>query len=270
MRMRRCLPVLLAPFVLTIPSTISAQTVTGSVGGTVTDSTGAVVPNAQVTAHNVATGVDAQATTNGAGIYSIRFLPIGQYEVTVQAPGFSTAKLPAFALEVDQTAKFDAHLQTGGATTTVDVQGDVAPILNTNDATLGFNLHCQHDPELSRSMDLDFSALTLYVPGAVSTVGTQGTTSIERSTYYTDSVNLNGNRAQANNYTLDGIDLNETFNNLIAYSPAPESLAGNQGPHRELACRLRQRERRRRGERAEERHQLASTAPPTATCRTTA
>ena len=51
-----------------------------------------------------------------------------------------------------------------------------------------------------------------------------GTTSIERSTYYTDSVNMNGNRAQANNYTLDGIDMNETFNNLISYSPAPESL----------------------------------------------
>jgi TonB-dependent Receptor Plug Domain/TonB dependent receptor len=55
-------------------------------------------------------------------------------------------------------------------------------------------------------------------------VGTSGTTSIERSTSYTDSINLNGNRAQANNYTLDGIDLNETFNNLIAYSPAPEAI----------------------------------------------
>ena len=54
--------------------------------------------------------------------------------------------------------------------------------------------------------------------------GTSGTQSIERDTSWTDSVNVNGNRAQANNYTLDGIDLNETFNNLIAYSPAPESL----------------------------------------------
>ena len=48
--------------------------------------------------------------------------------------------------------------------------------------------------------------------------------SIERSTYYTDTPNINGNRAQANNYTLDGIDMNETFNNLISYSPAPEAL----------------------------------------------
>src|SRR6202020_2152572 len=187
------------------------------------DSTGAVVPNAQVTAHNTATGVDTQATTNGAGIYSIRFLPIGVYEVTVQATGFATTKLPAFALEVDQTVKFDAHLQTGGATTTVDVKGDVAPILNTNDPTLGttFTANTVRNIPLNR---LDFSALTLYTRGTLTTYGTQGPTSIERSTFNSDIPTINGNRAQANNYTLDGIDLNETQNNLIGYSPAPESL----------------------------------------------
>jgi hypothetical protein len=100
---------------------------------------------------------------------------------------------------------------------------EAAPILNINDATLSgtFTTNTIQNSPLN---GLDFSALTLYVPGSVSTVGTSGTTSIERSLSYTDSVNLNGNRAQANNYTLDGIDLNETFNNLIAYSPAPESL----------------------------------------------
>ena len=223
MRIQRLLPVFLAIFMITITSSLSAQTVTGSIGGTVTDTTGAVVPNAQITAHNIATGIDTQATSNGAGIYSIRFLPIGQYEVTVQAPGFASAKLPAFALEVDQTVKFDAHLQTGGATTTVDVKGDVAPILNTNDPTLGttFTANTVRNIPLN---GLDFSALTLYTPGTVPTYGTQGPTSIERSTFNSDIPNINGNRAQANNYTLDGIDLNETQNNLIGYSPAPESL----------------------------------------------
>jgi Carboxypeptidase regulatory-like domain/TonB dependent receptor len=223
MRIQRLLPVFLAILMITITSPLSAQTVTGSVGGTVTDITGAVVPNAQVTAHNIATGIDTQATSNGAGIYSIRFLPIGQYEVTVQATGFAAAKLPAFALEVDQTVKFDAHLQTGGATTTVDVKGDVAPILNTNDPTLGttFTANTVRNIPLN---GLDFSALTLYTPGTVTTYGTQGPTSIERSTFNSDIPNINGNRAQANNYTLDGIDLNETQNNLIGYSPAPESL----------------------------------------------
>src|ERR1700727_2315871 len=223
MRIQRLLPVFLAILMITITSSLSAQTVTGSIGGTVTDSTGAVVPNAQVTAHNIATGIDTQATSNGAGIYSIRFLPIGQYEVTVQATGFAAAKLPAFALEVDQTVKFDAHLQTGGATTTVDVKGDVAPILNTNDPTLGttFTANTVRNIPLNR---LDFSALTLYTRGTLTTYGTQGPTSIERSTFNSDIPTINGNRAQANNYTLDGIDLNETQNNLIGYSPAPESL----------------------------------------------
>jgi hypothetical protein len=223
MRILRFLPVFFALFMLTIPSPLSAQTVTGSVGGTVTDPSGAVVPNAQVIAHNVATGIDTQATTNAAGIYSIRFLPIGEYEVTVQAPGFTAAKLPAFALEVAQTVKFDAHLQPGTTTTTVDVQGDVAPILNTNDPTIGttFTANTVRNIPLN---GLDFSALTLYTPGTVTTYGTQGPTSIERSTFNSDIPNINGNRAQANNYTLDGIDLNETQNNLIGYSPAPESL----------------------------------------------
>jgi hypothetical protein len=225
MRIRRCLPVLFALFVLTIPFSLSAQTVTGSVGGTVTDSTGAVVPNAQIIVHNTATGVDSQATTNSAGIYSIRFLPIGRYEVTVQAQGFTTQKLPAFALEVDQTVKFDAHLQAGGATTTVDVQGDVAPILNANDASLGLSLTSNQIQTIPLN-GRNFSSVTLYIPGAVATspTGFSGNNAIERSTQYTGIPNVNGNRAQANNYTLDGIDLNEVENNLIAYNPAPDAI----------------------------------------------
>ena len=66
--------------------------------------------------------------------------------------------------------------------------------------------------------------MTLYMPGAVTTYGTSGQTSFERSTYNSDTPNFNGNRAQANNYTLDGIDMNETYNNLISYSPAPQAL----------------------------------------------
>jgi hypothetical protein len=124
---------------------------------------------------------------------------------------------------VNRTAKIDAHLKPGTSATTVNVEGEVPPILNTSDPTLSgtFTANTIRNMPLN---GLDFSALTLYIPGAVSTVGTSGTTSIERSTYYTNSINLNGNRAQANNYTLDGIDNNETFNNLIAYSPAPDSL----------------------------------------------
>lgn len=203
-------------------SAAHAQTVTGTVTGIVTDTTGAVIPGAQVMAHNLDTNVDSSAITDSAGLYRIAFLPIGRYSVVVNAQGFGQQTVPAFQLEALQTPTFNLKLQPGGASETVTVS-DAAPILDTSDATLSSTFD-QNTIQNFPLNGLDFSAITLYVPGAVSTVGTSGTTSIERSTYYTDSVNLNGNRAQANNYTLDGIDINETFNNLISYSPAPESL----------------------------------------------
>ncbi len=206
---------------LAVPGLL-AQTVTGNITGEVTDPSGAVVPGAQVVAHNLDTGVASPATTNSVGLYRIDFLPIGRYQVGVQAPGFVSATLPAFSLEAQQTANFNVKLRLGSTATTVDVSG-ATPILNTNDAVIASTFTANTIQNFPLN-GLDFSALTLYVPGAVDTQGTSGTQSIERSTYYIDTPNINGNRAQANNYTLDGIDMNETFNNLISYSPAPEAL----------------------------------------------
>ncbi|MBV8436315.1 MAG: TonB-dependent receptor [Silvibacterium sp.] len=205
------------------PKAARAQTVTGNITGEVTDPGGAVVVGATVAARNVATGVESETATNQAGVYEIQYLPIGHYELTVKANGFTTQTVPAFALEIDQTVHFNVKLTVGSSTQTVSVNAAAAPILNTENATLSgtFTANAIQNFPLN---GLDFSALTLYIPGAVNTQGTSGTTQIERSTYYTDSINLNGNRAQANNYTLDGIDINETFNNLISYSPAPESI----------------------------------------------
>jgi hypothetical protein len=199
-----------------------AQTVTGTITGLVTDQSGAVIPGASVVARNIDTGVDSPTNTDSAGLYRIGFLPIGRYQVTVSATGFGTETVPPFSLEAVQTATFNVKLATGSVSATVQVSA-AAPILNTNDPTLGSTFTANTIQNFPLN-GLDFSALTLYIPGSVTTAGTSGTTSIERSTYYTDTVNLNGNRAQANNFTLDGIDMNETFNNLISYSPAPESL----------------------------------------------
>ncbi|ADW71165.1 TonB-dependent receptor [Granulicella tundricola] len=200
----------------------AAQTVTGTVTGMVTDPSGAVIPNAMVVAHNVDTGVDSNAKTDSAGLYRIAFLPIGHYTVAISGSGFGTQNVPQFTLEALQTTTFNVKLALGSSETTVNVS-EASEILDTNDATLSgtFTANTIQNFPLN---GLDFSALTLYLPGSVSTSGTGGTTSIERSLNNSDTVNLNGNRAQANNFTLDGIDDNETFNNLIAYSPAPESL----------------------------------------------
>ena len=163
-----------------------AQTVTGTVTGTVTDQSGAVIAGATVVALNADTGVASSATSDGAGVYRVSFLPIGRYQLTVQANGFSTQTVPPFQLEAVQTATFNVKLSVGTATQTVTVSDSNAPILNADNPTLSgtFTANTIQNFPLN---GLDFSALTLYMPGAVNTAGTSGTTSIERSTYYTDS-----------------------------------------------------------------------------------
>src|SRR3984885_15268039 len=174
--------ILIALAALFCAPAMHAQTVTGTITGTVTDPSGAVVAGASVLAHNTDTGVDSTVTTNSTGLYRIQFLPIGRYEVTVEAKGFDKETIPAFQLEVLQTVTFNVKLSIGSSAEVVNVS-EAAPILNTSDATLSgtFTTNTIQNFPLN---GLDFSALTLYIPGSVSTVGTSGTTSIERSTQY--------------------------------------------------------------------------------------
>ena len=211
--------------VLLALSSASGQTVTGSITGLVTDPSGAVVVGANVTAENAATSVKTSAQTNGAGVYTIRFLPIGTYSLTIEAKGFATQKVPPFALEIDQTAKVDATVKIG-ASSTVEVTAAFHPILDTTDATLGNTLstnEIQNIPLNGRN----FSSLTLYQPGSINTdpTGMSGNNAIERNTYNNGVVAINGNRQQENNYTIEGADNNEPQNNLIGYNPAPDAIA---------------------------------------------
>ena len=205
-------------------SPVLAQTTTGSVTGTVTDPSGAVIPGATVTVTNTATGVRTPTKSDAAGVYSLRFLPIGPYTVEVTAPGFTKLTVPQFALEINQTAKIDAHV-TVGASTSVEVQGGVAPILDTTDGTLGLSLDANEIATIPLN-GRNFSSLTLFQPGAVATdpTGLTSNNAIQRNTYNSGVVTINGNRAQDNTYTLDGISIDETQNNLIGYAPSPDAL----------------------------------------------
>jgi len=205
-------------------NTTQAQTVTGSITGQVTDPSGALVSGATVTAENVATAVKTTATTNSAGLYTIRFLPIGSYSLTVDDKGFSSAKVAPFPLEINQTAKIDVALKIA-STETVVVQGEAHPILNTTDSTLGVTLTTNEIANIPLN-GRNFSSLTLYQPGAVATdpTGLTGNNAIERNTYNSGVVTINGNRQQANNYMVEGADNNEPQNNLIGYNPAPDAI----------------------------------------------
>jgi hypothetical protein len=206
-------------------SSAFGQTVTGSITGQVTDPSGALVVGAAVTAENAATGVKTAAKTNESGVYTIRFLPIGTYTMTIEAPGFVRDRIEAFPLEIDQTARVDAKLKIG-ATTEVVVQETVHPILDTSDATLGNTLTTSEIENIPLN-GRNFSSLTLFQPGAIDTdpTGMTGNNAIERSTYNSGVASINGNREQGNNYTLEGADNNEPQNNLIGYNPAPDAIA---------------------------------------------
>ncbi len=201
------------------------QTVTGSITGEITDPSGALVSGATVTAENTATAVKTSTKTNASGVYTIRFLPIGTYTVTIDAKGFATESVSAFTLEIDRTAKIDAVLKIG-ASSTVDVRADFHPFLNTTDATLGNTLSTTEIENIPLN-GRNFSSLTMFQPGAVDTdpTGMTGNNAIERNTYNSGVASINGNREQENNYTIEGADNNEPQNNLIAYNPAPDAIA---------------------------------------------
>ncbi len=136
-----------------------AQTVTGSITGQVTDPTGAVIAGARVVAHNLDTGVDTPTTSNSTGLYRIDFLPVGHYEVAVEASGFEKVAIPPFTLEVLQSATFNVKLNVGNASTTVSVSA-AAPILNTDNPTLGTSFTANTienlPPQRSRLFRTDF------------------------------------------------------------------------------------------------------------------
>ena len=202
-----------------------SQTVTGAVRGVVTDPTGAIVPNATVSAVNVATNVATTTKTNQDGEYSIRFLQIGQYKLSITAPGFEASSYGPFPLEIDQVAKVDIALTMGSATATVSVTDQMQPILNTESATLGTTI-TENTINALPLNGRDYSQLSVYTAGAVApgfpSFGNSNST--ERSTGADNEVSVNGNRQQSNNYLLDGQEINENINNTIGYNPSPDAL----------------------------------------------
>ncbi len=202
-----------------------AQTITGTIRGTVTDSSGAAIPAAAVTAKNDATGVATATVSDRSGLYNVQFLPIGPYTITASAPGFKTSSIGPFTLQIDQTAKIDAKLQVGDASATVDVSSDTSPILQTQDATLGTTISTTTLQNLPMN-GLNFQTATLFVPGSVDPTAPQmaAGNGNERNTTASGVASFNGNRQQTNNYILDGVEINETLNNVSGYNPAPDSL----------------------------------------------
>jgi hypothetical protein len=208
-----------AAIALTMPAAW-CQTITGAITGTVTDSSGAAIPGATVTATNVGTGVATPTQTNQSGIYNLRFLQIGQYTVSVAASGFNKQTTNTFTLEVSQEARIDVKLAVGSAAQTVNVTS-AAPILNTENPTTGDSITAAVATEVPLQAR-NFSSLTTLVAGAI-TPNPSAQNSVARAGY-NGGFFVNGNREQTNNYTLDGADINEAIDNYIGYSPNVDAI----------------------------------------------
>jgi Carboxypeptidase regulatory-like domain len=111
-------------------SAATPQVTTATIVGTITDSSGAALPGATVTARNVDTGFNRTVPSNEDGAYRLEFLPIGRYVVEVSLSGFKTATRSGIVLSVNDTARVDASLSVGGVTETVNVEG-ASPNVNT-------------------------------------------------------------------------------------------------------------------------------------------
>src|SRR5947208_2585593 len=101
MQIRHLLPLLITGV---LSSVANGQTVTASITGTVTDTTGASIANAKIVATNTGTALTYSVSTNAAGVYSLPFLPVGEYNIVAENTGFKKATVGPFALEVNQIA----------------------------------------------------------------------------------------------------------------------------------------------------------------------
>src|SRR5437870_3727156 len=113
-----------------------AQISTGTIVGSVEDSTGAVVPNAEITILQTSTGESRQTRSNGSGEFNVPFLQVGDYSVTVSAPGFKTKTLSGITLRVDQTVNLRIPLEVGAPNETVQVTSS-APRVDSATSSLG-------------------------------------------------------------------------------------------------------------------------------------
>jgi hypothetical protein len=198
------------------------QTVGATVTGTVTDSTGAVHAGAQITVVNQKTLVEYPTRSNQAGAYTVVGLPAGSYVVRAESQGFKTFTTRPLTLETGQTARVNAVLEVGAVTEVVEVTG-LEPILQTESAVVGEVVSGSTLVALPLN-GRNFAQLTLLLPG-VQTHAPDTFNEVKQSSSSSGRPYVNGQREQANNFMLDGIDLNEAVDNLVAYYPSPDSLA---------------------------------------------
>ncbi len=200
--------------------TANAQTGAASLTGLVTDQSGAAVPGATVTATNQATNVTYPAVANAVGNYTITSLPVGTYVVKAELASFKTGVTKPIQLEAMQVVRLDFKLELGAIEETVVVSSETQ-VLQTETATVGEVISGSTLAALPLN-GRNTGQLSLLLPGVV-TPNPSAFTEIRN--FSSGRPYVNGNREQTNNYMIDGVDMNESIDNLVAYQPSPDALA---------------------------------------------
>jgi hypothetical protein len=192
----------------------------GTITGVVQDPSGAVIPNAAVTLTSTDEGFVLKAKADGAGFYRFPSVKIGGYQVTASAPNFESTTQTNLRLHIQQTLNVVITLKPGAATETVTVTTDL-PLMQTGEASVGQTM----DAETVNDVPLNgrnWVYIAQLAPGAALPTGARGGNE--------GDFNANGQRAEENNFILDGVDNNANvvdFTNGASYvvNPPPDALA---------------------------------------------
>ncbi len=206
---------------LLMPSYSPAQTDQGAITGVVQDSTGAVIPDAEVTATSVDSGLVLQTKCNSSGVFVFSPLKIGNYTVSASFKGFQTVSHENLHLDIQQRLNVNFTLATGAVTETVKVDSE-APVLQTQDAAVGQVISTKeiNDTPLNGRNWVYIAQLTSGVAPPFGNTRGSGSG---------DFV-ANGQRAEQNNFILDGVDNNTNLVDFLNGSsyimrPPPDALS---------------------------------------------
>src|ERR1700693_2251 len=210
-------PIVLTAFLalaLVLPASIPvcAQVSGATMTGSVTDSSGAVIPNTQLSIKNVATGEVRTVTTNPAGFYTAPNLLPGKYEVTAVAPGFSTEVRSGITLTVGAQQTLNIAMQIGQVSQKVEVTGE-APTVQLASSDVGGVVGQTAGVELPLN-GRDWTQLATLQPGVISVGSIQANTASKDrgGRGFGVQMAISGNRPQQNNYRIDGISVNDYAN----------------------------------------------------------
>src|SRR5260370_5801069 len=219
--LRGCLLGVLAVIFTNAP--MLAQNTTADVVGTVSDVSGAVIPNAKIELTNIDTHETRIVTSGSDGEYTFTLLKPSRYALTVTAQGFKTFRIESFSLSAGDRAREDSNLSVGATGETITVEG-TTPALRTDSAALITTVTEKATQELPLN-GRNFINLVQVTPGATEGLN-NGLASGNRpdDRRQTSSVSVNGQADMMNNQTIDGIDNNERVIGSIGVRPPADAI----------------------------------------------